>query len=401
MDEPLDPRIRALLDRADVARARTHIYEDDARTIREQTELTEIPAPPFGEGPRGRRMAALMAEAGLERVETDSVGNVHGWWGPASGAPVVLSAHLDTIFPAGTDVRVRRSGDRLVGPGISDDGRGLAALLALARAFVHARPALARPVLFVATVGEEGEGDLRGARHLFRADGPARGAHAFLSLDGAGLSRIVSGGLGARRFRITVRGPGGHSWVDWGTPNPIHALAHAVAGFTELALAHEPRTTLSVGRWAGGTSVNAIPQDAWVELEVRSESLVEIDRLDARIRGGAATALAGANASANGRGRAELGIEVIGDRPAGATDPQHPLVRAAIAATHTVGGVPELTVSSTDSNIPMSLGIPAITLGAGGEAGLAHTSAEWYRNEGGPDGIVRGLLTVLLSAGTG
>lgn len=395
MAAPQDPRVLALLQRADVVGARRHIYEDDARTLREQRELTEIPAPPFGEAARSARMAEMMSAAGLRRTTADDLGNVVGWWGPESGAPLVVSAHLDTIFPDGTNVRVRSEGDRLIGPGISDDGRGLAALLALARALVHAGSTLARPILFAATVGEEGEGDLRGVRHLFRRGGPAERARAFVSLDGAGLSRIVTGGLGSRRFRLTVRGPGGHSWVDWGTPNPIHALGRAVAAFTELQLAQEPRTTLSVGRWSGGTSVNAIPQDAWVELEVRSQSVGELDRLDARIRQSAYDALADVNRNTNGRGRAELAIEVIGDRPAGATDSEEPLVRAALAATRAVGAEPELAVSSTDANIPMSLGIPAVTMGAGGEAGLAHTTDEWYRNEGGPEGILRALLTVL------
>lgn len=391
-------RLRALLDRSDVARARTRIYEDDARTLSEQRALTEIASPPFGEGPRSERMAQLLAESGLERVERDELGNVLARWGRGDAAPLIVSAHLDTIFPPGTDVRVRTEGDRLIGPGISDDGRGLAALLALARALVRTGPKLRRPVLFAATVGEEGEGDLRGVRHLFRPGGPCAGAVAFVSLDGAGLSRIVTGGLGSRRFRLTVRGPGGHSWVDWGIPNPIHALGRAVAACTELALAPEPRTTLSVGRWSGGTSVNAIPQDAWVELEVRSQSVGELDRLDARIRAEAADALAHANRVANGRGRAELIVDVIGDRPAGATDPGDRLVRAAFTATRAVGAEPELAVSSTDANIPMSLGIPAITIGAGGEAGLAHTPDEWYRNDGGPEGVLRALLTVVLVA---
>jgi tripeptide aminopeptidase len=387
--------MQAILERADVARARTLIYQDDQHTLRDQRELTEIAAPPFGEGLRSERMAELMRNAGLERTTRDKLGNVVGWWGPSGEDPVIVSAHLDTIFPEGTDVTVREEGDRLVGPGISDDGRGLAALLTLARALAHARPALPRPLMFAATVGEEGEGDLRGVRHLFRSGGPAEYATAFISLDGAGLSRIVTGGLGSRRFRIAVRGPGGHSWVDWGTPNPIHALGRAVAAFTQLALAQEPRTTLSVGRWSGGTSVNSIPQDAWVELDVRSQSVTELDRLDARIRQSADEALAYVNQSANGRGRAELAVQVIGDRPAGSTDASQPLVRAAVSATQAVGASPELAVSSTDANIPMSLGIPAVTMGAGGEAGLAHTPDEWYRNEGGPEGILRALLTVM------
>ena len=388
----------ALLERPDVLRARAFIFEDDARTLRQQRELTEIPAPPFGEGPRGDRMAELMGEAGLHS-ERDAEGNVLGWWGGTGGAPLVVSAHLDTVFSADTDVRVREVTDRLTGPGISDDARGLAALLSLARCIGEVRPRLSRPLLFAATVGEEGEGDLRGVRHLFRDGGAGRSAYAFLSLDGAGLSRVVTGGLGSRRFRVYARGPGGHSWVDWGTPNPIHALGRAVTAFTELALPDEPHTTLSVGRWAGGTSVNAIPQEAWVELEVRSHSVEELNRLDAKIRAGAQAAVAAANRSANGRGRVHLAVEVIGDRPAGSTDPNHRLVRAALAATRAVGVEPELALSSTDANIPMSLGVPAVTIGGGGEAGLAHTTDEWYRNESGPEGVLRALLTLLVAAG--
>ena len=317
----MDGRIRALLERPELARARSFLLEDDARTLAQQRELTEIAAPPFGEAARGARFAELMKEAGLEDVEKDAEGNVLGWLRRGAtdvqGAPLVVSAHLDTIFPPDTDVRVRQEGDRLIGPGISDDGRGLAALLGLARVLRATRPPLARPLLLVATVGEEGEGDLRGVRHLFRQRGPARGAHAFLSLDGAGLSRVVvTGGLGSRRFRVSASGPGGHSWVDWGTPNPIHALGHAIAAFTELPLREEPRTTLSVGRWSGGTSVNAIPQEAWVELELRSESLPELDRLDTEIRSGAEAAITAVNRSANGRGRVVLAVDVIGDRPA-------------------------------------------------------------------------------------
>ena len=271
MAEALEERLRELLGCAEVSRARRRIFEDDARTISEQRALTEIAAPPLCEESRATRMAELMAEAVLTRIETDREGNVLWWWGGGE-APLVLSAHLDTIFPQGTDVHVREEGRRLVGPGISDDGRGLAALLALARVIVETRPALAGPLLFAATVGEEGEGDLRGVRYLFRDGAPARNASAFLALDEAGLSRVVTNGLGSRRFRLSARGPGGHSWVDRSTPNQIHVLGRAVARFTELGLAKRPRTTLSVGRWWGGTSVSAIPQKAWVELEVRSAS---------------------------------------------------------------------------------------------------------------------------------
>ena len=195
-----------------------------------------------------------------------------------------------------------------------------------------------------------------------------------MSLDGAGLSRIVTAGPGSRRFRLTVRGPGGHSWVDWGTPNPIHALGRAVARFTELTLAQDPRTTLSVGRWAGGKSINAIPQQAWAEIEVRSQSVPELERLTREIRGEAEAAVAAANEAASGRGNVDLSVAVIGDRPAGDTRPDARLVLIALAATRAMNAVPELALSSTDANLPMALGIPAITIGAGGEAGLAHTT---------------------------
>ena len=216
---------------ASVAAAEDHLRADDERTLATQIELSEIAAPPFQEQARGQRMAGLMREAGLSTVRTDEVGNVLGWWAPredATASPAsafVLSAHLDTVFPEGTDVAVTRKGDVLRGPGISDDARGLATLLTLARALDGARVrAMARPLLFVATVGEEGVGDLRGVKHLFGEHGAARGAAGFVSLDGAGLDRIVARGLGSRRFRIEAVGPGGHSWVDWGAPNPIHAL---------------------------------------------------------------------------------------------------------------------------------------------------------------------------------
>ena len=372
--DAMDRQIEALLARTEVVRACALIREDDARTIQAQRELTEIPSPPFGEATRAARMAEMMADTGLVDVELDGVGNVVGRWGPAQGEPMVVSAHLDTVFPSGTDVRVREQGDLLVGPGISDDGRGLAALLTLARALGASSLQSPRPILFAATVGEEGEGDLRGVRYLFRERGPARHAIGFVSLDGAGLSRIVTAGPGSRRFRLTVRGPGGHSWVDWGTPNPIHALGRAVARFTELTLAQDPRTTLSVGRWAGGKSINAIPQQAWVEIEVRSQSVPELERLTTEIRGEAEAAVAAANEAALGRGDVDLSVEVIGDRPAGVTRPDARLVLIALAATRAMNAVPELALSSTDANLPMALDIPAITIGAGGEAGLAHTT---------------------------
>lgn len=399
---PIDPdmtaRARRLLDGPAVRQAARHIRSTDERTLGEQCELTEIPAPPFGEDDRAGRMAELMRAAGLAGVERDREGNVRARLpGPGDGPPFIVAAHLDTVFPPGTDVRVRRRSGRLVGPGISDDGRGLAVLLALARAFVATELEAPGPLLFVATVGEEGPGDLRGVRHLFREGGPGREARGFLSLDGAGMTRIVTGGLGSRRYRVRVTGSGGHSWVDFGTPNPVHALGGLVADVAELTLPEVPATSLTVARWSGGTSINTIPREAWVELEVRSEDDAVLDELDAEVRRLAAVRVSRANHAAGaGTDPLELTVEGIGRRPAGSTAPRSGLVRAAAAATRALGGEPELTVSSTDANLPMTLGIPAVTMGAGGEAGQAHTPDEWYRNRRGPEGVIRALLTILL-----
>jgi acetylornithine deacetylase/succinyl-diaminopimelate desuccinylase-like protein len=308
-----------------------------------------------------------------------------------------VSAHLDTVFPEGTDVLVREKGDRLVGPGISDDGRGLAALLGLARVLVRGSARTRTPLLFAATVGEEGAGDLRGVRHLFREGALARDARGFISLDGAGMNRIVTSGLGSRRFRIVVSGPGGHSWVNWGTANPIHALGEAVARWTRIPLSDDPPATLTVARWGGGTSINAIPQEAWVELELRCVSEEILARLEGSIRRTLADVLESSRRGAvEGTEGLRAEVEGMGTRPAGETDGRELLVRAAVAATRALAATPELAVSSTDANIPMSLGIPAITMGAGGEAGQAHTTDEWYRNVQGPDGVVRALLTLLI-----
>lgn len=393
---------RRVLDHPAVARARELIFELDEETLATQVELTEIPAPPFGEEARAARMVEHLRSAGLEEVRLDAVGNVIGELrGPEGGSAhpgVVVAAHLDTVFPPETDVTVRQDDDRLVGPGISDDGRGLAALVTIARVLSSFGATPSRSIRFVATVGEEGEGNLRGAKHVFSTE-EGRRIGAFISLDGAGLGRIVTRGLGVRRLRLVATGPGGHSWVDREAPNPIHALAHAVASMDRLELPGIPPTGLTVARWGGGSSINAVPREAWIELDLRSESGNSLRELEDQVRRLAAGSVATANAGGNGRTPISLRIDVIGDRPAGATDPDSALVQAAVDATYAVGHEPELVASSTDSNIPMSLGIPAITMGSGGEAGNAHTPDEWFRNRKGPEGVLRALLTVLLAVG--
>ena len=395
--------IASLAEHPAVRRARQILYDTDAETLADQLELVQIPAPPFHEAARAQRMRERFSALGLVDVSVDEVGNVLARLpanGASSHAPLLVAAHLDTIFPEGTDITVRREGGRLFAPGISDNARGLAATLALARALLRAGISTTHPVVFVATVGEEGIGDLRGVKHLFRDDSPWRAAAGFLSLDGAGRRRIVHRAVGSRRFRITFDGPGGHSWADWGIANPIHALGLAISEFVRITPPFQPRSALTVARVAGGTSVNAIPERAWLELDLRSEDPRTLAELEARVRRALNAVIQDVNARRRiGTPALTASIDVIGDRPAGETPIDSPLVQAARAATHALGDVPELVASSTDANIPIALGIPAITLGAGGESGGTHTTEEWYSNHGGPEGIERALLTLLAVAG--
>ena len=394
--------IERMARRPAVARARQLLRQTDDETLADLTELVAIPAPPFGEAARARRVLERFAEIGLLDPTLDAAGNVLARFPGArdGAAPVLLSAHLDTVFPEGTDLTLRRNGAKLYAPGIADDARGLAAILAIARALVRAGVRTRAPIVFVATVGEEGAGDLRGVKHLFREGSPWRRAAAFISLDGTGCRRIVHRALGSRRLRATVSGPGGHSWADWGIANPVHALATAITRLAHLELPPQPRTTLTVGRVAGGTGVNVIPDRAWCELDLRSEDPAALRWLERCVD----EALRAAVVEANGRRRRgtralTLEVEVIGDRPSGETPPDAALVRAARAATRFIGHTPELVASSTDANVPIALGIPAIAMGAGGESGGMHTLQEWYSNENGVEGLERALLTVLAVAG--
>jgi acetylornithine deacetylase/succinyl-diaminopimelate desuccinylase-like protein len=404
----VDATLSRLLADPDIRAARAHIESADAETVALQAALSEIPAPTGAEGPRGARVAELFRSAGLTEVRTDDVGNVRAWLGRPGAPAIVLAAHLDTVFSADVDVRVRKDGARLEGPGISDNARGLAALVTLARALTRARIAPTRPLLFVATVGEEGSGDLRGIKHLFNGSGAEHAAplprpYAMIALDGAGVDRIVHRGIGAARYRARYRGPGGHSWAAFGVANPASAVGRAASGVADLAADARrlPRSTAAVVRIGGGTGLNSIPQEAWLDLDVRSEDANALTRLDAAVRG----ALARAGEAENARRTAgtpplTLEIEPLGQRPSGITPRTHPLVQAAIAANRALGLTHELAASSTDANVPMSLGVPAIALGAGGRAGDTHRTSEWYDNEQGPLGIVRALLVVAALAET-
>ncbi len=386
-----------------VRTARAHIERSDEATLGRQAALSAIPAPTGAEGARGARVAEMFGEAGLDEITIDAVGNVRGWCGKRESRNdcVVLSAHLDTVFGPELDVSVSRHGPRLEGPGIADNARGLAALVAIGEALVRAEVETRRPVLFAATVGEEGSGDLRGVRYLFGPSAhPRVRPSAFIALDGAGIERIVHRALGARRYRVTYHGPGGHSWAAFGVANPANAVGGAIERIASLPTHNAPRTTHAVVRLGGGTGLNSIPQNAWFDLDLRSEEPRALEKLDTAVQ----TILTQALDEENRRrmpGTVPLTIDVrrVGDRPSGLTPRTHPLVQTAVAATRAVGHDHQLACASTDANVPIALGVPAVALGAGGRAGDAHLPTEWYENDKGALGIVRALLVTAAMAG--
>ena len=390
------PPIPELYER--LAPARERLRAGDERVVRTQVALSECPAPTGDEGARGTLVQSRVRELGLCGVTTDDVGNVFATRpGASDDAPVLVCAHLDTVFPSGTVVGVTRNGQHLSGPGIVDNARGLAGMIALAEAIDGAALRTRRPIIFAATVGEEGSGDLRGIKHLFARldETPA----ACIALDGAGDDRIVHRALGARRFRVTFRGTGGHSWAAYGVPNPVHAAGAAAARLAGLTLPRVPRTTLSVCRIGGGMSVNTIPEDAWLEVDLRSSSAEVLTRSAAEIQQAVYAAMREENLRrVPGSPPLTYSIAIIGDRPCGELPREHPLVRAAAVATHAIGRTPELVTASTDANVPISHGVPAIAIGAGGRGGGVHTPGEWYDNAEGTLGLARALTIVVAAA---
>lgn len=388
--------IRELLDSPKVRRALEFIDSNLDEITEEQIRICSIPAPPFGESERAEYLRKRFVESGLADAKLDEEGNCLALRRGKSAAPVlVVSAHLDTVFPAGTDVTVRRSGDKLLAPGISDDGCGLAALIAIADALKTAEIETEGSLLFVGTVGEEGEGDLRGVRHLLTRGEWTNRVDAFVSFDGHGIERITNRALGSRRYRVRLRGPGGHSWSDFGVANPVHALGRGIARLASYPAPKVPRTTFNVGRVEGGSSVNAIPREATMDVDLRSAGAEELLKLDAFFRRATRESTKEENASRNSGPALELTMDLIGERPGGETPADAPIVRIAWEATLAVGAIPSLDQASTDSNLPISLNIPAVTLGAGGTASNAHTLDEWYDPHGRDVGLKRGLLVIL------
>jgi len=391
--------IRELL-KTSVVREAFRLFEAEAEAITaEQIQICSVPASPFAEEERARYLRDKFLEIGLTDVEIDAEGNCLGLLRGESLSPLlVVSAHLDTVFPPETDFRVHKKGDRFFGPGISDDGCGLIALLVLARVLVKEQ--LSSSILFVGTVGEEGEGNLRGVRYLFTHGSWAGRINSFLSFDGHGVDRITNQALGSRRYRVHVKGVGGHSWGDFGIPNPVHALGRAVSRLASYPLPKDVRTTFNVGKINGGTSINAIPSEASMDVDLRSSDDDELRRLDAYFRRAVTEALEQENDTRRpGDVPLEVTLQLVGERPGGLTSPASQLVELAQEATRAIGIEAQLDQSSTDSNLPMSLGIPAITLGAGGSAGSSHTLDEWFEPLHRDRGLKRGLLTILGMAG--
>lgn len=383
-----DPAVRLALETA---------RKEEDLTLEKQVEICEVPAPPFKEAERAAFMRHEFEAVGLQNVRIDKAGNVLGERPGKTGRPrIVVAAHLDTVFPEGTDVKTSRDGPVIKGPGIGDDSRGLALLLATVRALDQASIETNGTITFVADVGEEGLGDLRGVKHLF-AEELKDQVDIFLAFDGTGYG-ITNVGVGSRRYRVTYKGPGGHSYGAFGLPNPVHALGRAIAKIGDFQVPSTPKTTFNVGRIGGGTSINSIPYEAWMEVDMRSADEMSLAEVDARFREAVDRALAEENDRWGGKVRLTVSADLVGERPAGRTGENSPLVRTAVAVTEALGLPVSLGTGSTDSNIPMSLGIPAITVSGGGRGRGNHSLDESFDTTESWKGTQRAVLLLIALA---
>jgi acetylornithine deacetylase/succinyl-diaminopimelate desuccinylase-like protein len=393
------PDLEAILAHPKVVKTLDDIKADDERAFAEQKRITEIPSPPFKEKVRAEYYRKRMQELGFKDASIDAEGNVIALRkGTGGGRPkLVVSAHLDTVFPEGTDVTIKEKDGAIVAPGIGDDSRGLAALLSLIKAMNANEVATVGDIMFVGTVGEEELGNLRGVKALFRDHTDIDG---FISIDGLGITRVVNQATGSRRYEFVFTGPGGHSFAEFGLPSATHAMGRAIAKISELQTPSEPRTTFTVGTVAGGTSVNAIAAEARMAVDMRSNSADELLKLEARLLELVKEAVADENARWKSD-KMTVEAKLIGDRPAGIVAMDSPIVQATQRAVAAVAKGPRVTFagSSTDSNIAMSLGIPAVTIGGGGEGGNWHSRNEWYKSTNAWLGPQNALLTVLMLTG--
>jgi tripeptide aminopeptidase len=390
-----NPGIARILSSPAFQEARTFIKTDHERFVRELITLTEIPAPPFKEERRARAYLEMLRAQGLSDVEMDKEGNVMGVRKGSGAAPMLaVLAHLDTVFPEGTNVKVRRQGTRLMAPGVGDDTRGLALMLSIIRAMNAARLETAADVLFVGDVGEEGEGDLRGVKFLMRNGKYKDRIKQVLAIDGGEQGSITRGGVGSKRYRVAFKGPGGHSYGSFGLVNPAYAMAASIAKFSDLQVPSSPKTTFNVGVVSGGTSVNAIPSEVSMDVDIRSESCAELKKVDAAFVAIVKGAVADENHARSTReGAIQADPKVIGERPCGETRIDAPIARTTAAVVQAFGLEPAFGFSSTDSNIPMSMGIPALTIGRGGAGGRSHSPDEWI--DVAADGVAKSVEVAL------
>jgi tripeptide aminopeptidase len=372
--------------------------KEHERIVEDGIKLAEIPSPPLQEAARAKDYEQMFRDVGLADVKIDEEGNVLGVRRGArsDGKFVVVSAHMDTVFPAGTDVKVKREGTKLRAPGIGDDTMSLSVLLGFVRAMNAAHIRTRDDILFVGTVGEEGPGDLRGVRYLFTKGQYKDKIKGFFSVESGGVDSITNAGVGSRRYHVTFKGPGGHSYGAFGLVNPMFALGHAASEFSRTLVPAAPKTTYSIGLIGGGTSVNSIPVSGWMDVDMRSESPVELKRVEERLLKVVQEAADGENfARSIKEGKVTVEAKLIGDRPGGTTAVESPFAQTAKAAIEAGGYKVVYRSSSTDANMPMSLGIPALTIGRMGpdKSGRAHSLDEWIDVEKGP--MVKAMTTCL------
>ncbi len=400
-DDRYCAEIAAVARHARVQRAFRYLEQTEAAAIRDLITITQTPAPPFKENERARKFAEMLRASGADTVYIDSVGNVIGVRrGQRRGRVVAIAGHLDTVFPEGTDVKVKVHGDTLFAPGVGDNSRGLIVLLQTLRALEETGIRTNADLWFVGTVGEEGLGDLRGVKHLFKQGKPK--IDAFIAVDGSSDEEITNVAVGSKRYRVTFQGEGGHSYGDFGAANPIHALGRAIHLFDEAAsrfVVSQPGTTYNIGRINGGTSVNSIASSAWMEVDMRSDNAAALAAIDSIFHISMVQALNEQNSKRIIGEELRLEARLVGDRPGGNTPPNSALVQRAIAATRALGLTPLLDRSSTDANLPISRGVPAITIGRGGVSANAHSPDEYWVDVESNRGIRRLMLIALAEAG--
>ena len=401
VDDVYVKNIKKIANNNKVKKAFKYILDVEEKTNKNLIELTEIEAPPFKEEKRAKEFSERLKLAGIEKVWIDSIGNVIGFLeGSIGNKNIAIDAHLDTVFPEGTDVQVRVKNDTLFAPGIGDDTRGLAMILTIAETIVKNEIKPVDNILFIGTVGEEGLGDLRGVRYLFKNNEPK--IDSWIAIDGGSIGRVNNQALGSYRYEVVFDGPGGHSWGAFGLVNPHHALGAGIKNFVEKADIYTgsgPKTSYNVGIISGGTSINSIPFKSSMQIDIRSIDPNRLNDMEEILFNSMNKALDEQNAIKRSGPDLKLTINKIGNRPSGKVDESVPLIQKTIAATQYMGIEPRLTIGSTDSNIPISLGLPAVTIGRGGEGGGAHSLDEWWLNKDGYKSIQLALLILLSESG--